>query len=560
LHSLPDGAVAAKVHLDGEVWTVVKPWKHQKQYRAAKNASWQEIASGNVPNEHLGYIEALHDRLVEILPVRRVPGSNQSIQWQHVLAWCSRDQNSRYQSYFHWRPDGVGLTLAGQSPALVMKVVLGLLKDASSLERLRQGEQSFRQMEAEVAALERQPADLLAHVKSHLTRWLNAPRDSVFQSTPFFDATSLLARARQQRKSYASQLRLAETQQKQIEEVQRSAVERRAPIAARAAQEENQVAQIEAAIAGNLQEVERLRGEPESLQQLYPKQCAPGNRLFRDCHYVVQRASVLQFERAQDVASRRLWEDQLRSELNGQRANLVALRLEISPLDDEIAAAVEEIRALTIQRIRLEREMQRLDNALEDYELYEDVLAGRAHWPQLSEKRSALADSQVEIQRLRLQVTNELGNSRHRRRELSSEIDSIAKELPGFQWGVFDPERSHPFHIGPPHSTTFGVLETLVGDVTCLLDSLNAGSLHPGFLLHDSPREAEMSEAVLWALLSFVRNRSRGSSVGFQYIVTTSTAAAKAFAPFVRLRLSGKTTRRLLLRMRVGTEERPLSL
>lgn len=109
-HAVPNGAVAALVHLDGEAWTVLKPWQHQKRYRAARGATWQQLATNEVNNEHDAYVRALDEKLANILPVRNLPGSNQVIQWQHLLAWCSRDQGSRYQSYYHWRIEGTGFS------------------------------------------------------------------------------------------------------------------------------------------------------------------------------------------------------------------------------------------------------------------------------------------------------------------------------------------------------------------------------------------------------------------------------------------------------------------
>ena len=134
-------------------------------------------------------------------------------------------------------------------------------------------------------------------------------------------------------------------------------------------------------------------------------------------------------------------------------------------------------------------------------------------------------------------------------------MDTIAKQLPGFTWGVFDDSKPHPFHMGPMHSTTFGVLETLAGDVTCLLDSSNSDSFHPGFLLHDSPREAEMSEPVFWALLAVARDVG---NTQFQYIVTTTTKAPSEFKQFVRVTLHTKDDSGMLFRRRIGAESKPL--
>src|SRR5690606_39543872 len=106
------------------------------------------------------------------------------------------------------------------------------------------------------------------------------------------------------------------------------------------------------------------------------------------------------------------------------------------------------------------------------------------------------------------------------------------------------------------HSTTFAVLVALAGDTACFLASTSADSFHPGFLLHASPREAEMSEAILWSLLGHVAS-SGGDS--FQYIVTTSTEPSDAFKSFERLRLSSDSEDGLLFRRRLGGSQRTLT-
>ena len=64
------------------------------------------------------------------------------------------------------------------------------------------------------------------------------------------------------------------------------------------------------------------------------------------------------------------------------------------------------------------------------------------------------------------------------------------------------------------------------------------------------------ARTMLWALLGHVA--LIGSS-SFQYVVTTSTEPAEALKPFERLRLSSASEDGLLLRRRVGAEQRPLA-
>ena len=557
LQAMPEGAVAARVHVGGEAWTVVKPWRHQRQYRAARAASWSDLARDEIPNEHEQYVASLQNALVEILPVKRLPGSNQPIQWQHVLAWCSRDQGSRYQSYYHWRVEGVGFTLPAQSPALVMKIVLSLLKDASTLDRLREQEEKLRQAEVELANVNRRPADLLAHVRHRLASILSAPENSPFRSNSLFDESSLLALAKQRREGYDRTLEDLRVEQEKVELRKAQAMEQRAPMSQRVTLLRNHIAQVEAAIAGNVNEVARLRAEPQALQQLFPQFCQPGNRLFKDCQYVVQRAELLQLERARDVAQREKWQQELRTELAQQKSRLEQWEQEMLPLRAQIADADKALTELRRRQLVTLRDLQQLDELIADYELYESIVGGKSEWREGSQRASVVDSLRKEIDQLKLKFETEKDTYSQRRKAIDSLMDKVAKRLPGFTWGVFDDSKPHPFHMGPMHSTTFGVLETLAGDVTCLLDSANAESLHPGFLLHDSPREAEMSEPVFWALLSIVGDYD-GSN--FQYIVTTTTKAPSEFKSFVRLALHTKDDGGMLFRKRIGAESKPLAV
>ena len=73
------------------------------------------------------------------------------------------------------------------------------------------------------------------------------------------------------------------------------------------------------------------------------------------------------------------------------------------------------------------------------------------------------------------------------------------------------------------------MLEVLLGDFTSLLDSAFSNvSLHPGLVVHDCPREADMSERLyrdfLLLLAEAEAQLREGESVPFQYIVTTTSS------------------------------------
>lgn len=96
----------------------------------------------------------------------------------------------------------------------------------------------------------------------------------------------------------------------------------------------------------------------------------------------------------------------------------------------------------------------------------------------------------------------------------------------------------------------YQVLEVLLGDIVCLLDSATSeASNHPGFLVHDCPREADMSERLyreffLVAAEAAEHFASTGT-VPFQFIVTTTSPPPPE--------LQGDST--IVLKLEPGREE-----
>jgi hypothetical protein len=86
------------------------------------------------------------------------------------------------------------------------------------------------------------------------------------------------------------------------------------------------------------------------------------------------------------------------------------------------------------------------------------------------------------------------------------------------------------------------VLEILVGDLVCLLDSSHPASAFPSLLIHDCPREADMGPRPYRDFLHLIERIEReayGDAVPFQYIVTTTTPPPESLQkePYLRLTL-----------------------
>lgn len=556
---LKEGAVAARVHVGGEAWTVLKPWLHQKHYRASRSADWRQLAANEAENEFSAYQAALRQHLVEILPVQELPTSKQPIEWHQILAWCSRDQNARYHNYYQWRADGVGFSLPAKSPAALMQIVLGLLHDATTLRELDNAAKKMEDQKSQLQALREEPARLLKHVRRQLTHRLNTPVTTPFRQNGLFDHPNLLALAKQRHDGYQQELREIEAERLALAAKRQTLVEQRAPLKSLMDILTNEKEQVEALIAGDTQRVEELQNEASSLQQRLPTRCDAGNRLLKDCSYVIERVELTQIDRKQRIAVHQRSKEALEDELSPLRHRLKELEAEAAPIDAQLTAIEQQNTELDTKYAQFLSAHQLLGEAIEDYEYYESITSGRSQSADTEAMERKLESTRRRHEQLQIQLEKEREAVKGRRRAISDSMQAVAKSLPSFRWGVFNDEdkhRNHPFQMGPMHSTTFKVLEILAGDIACLLDSTNEESFHPGFLLHDSPREAEMSEAILWSLLG---NVASSGSDSFQYIVTTSTEPTAIFKPFERLKLSSDSEDGLLFRRRLGGSQRTLT-
>ena len=555
---LKDGAVAARVHVGGENWTVLKPWQHQKHYRASRTASWRQLAASEVENDFCGYQDALRRHLVEILPVQNLPGSKQPIEWHQILAWCSRDQNARYQSYFQWRAEGVGFTQPAKSPVALMQILLGLLRDAGTLQDLEKLAKQADELKTKLQELREEPERLLKHVRRQLNRRLSTSDAIPFRQDGLYEHPNLIAIARQRQEAYQHEQQAIDSERKRLATERQSCVEKRTPLESRIDLVTNELAQHDALIAGDSKRVEELRNEASSLKQILPTKCDAGNRLLQDCQYVIERIEQTQIDRTQRVNQHQRSKESLERDAAALRLRLGVLKTEVTPIDEQLTEIDKSGAELDTRYAQSLSSKQLLSDAIDDYDHYESVVSGRTQWSAIADAERKLDATQRDYSRLRLKSEEEREATSERRGIVSGAMQAVARSLPSFSWGVFndgEQHRSRPFQMGPMHSTTFGVLEILAGDIACLLDSLSEQSFHPGFLLHDSPREAEMSEALFWALLRHVSSHTNES---FQYIVTTSTQPDRAFSPFVRLDLASDSDEGLLLRRRVGVQQKPL--
>jgi hypothetical protein len=95
-------------------------------------------------------------------------------------------------------------------------------------------------------------------------------------------------------------------------------------------------------------------------------------------------------------------------------------------------------------------------------------------------------------------------------------------------------------------------LKVVAFDLAILAMSLERSLFFPGLLIHDSPREADLSETVYRHLFEFsAKLEDFGPGPLFQYILTTTTAPPDLFQhePWLRLVVKGAPAAERLLKV-----------
>lgn len=543
--NFPKGGVAAKVHIDGAAWVVYRPYGAYSHPIAKLGGQIENLFEGEFEGDFQLYLSSLQAAFIGKLPAQTLPGTNQALEWRHLLAWCIREQRTRFDGFFHWREgDGLGFRRSRQDPPLFVNSVLGLLdSDADRLMRAVEVSQvELTRLEAQIPELERQPIYALTHLEHRLRSQVRATEDE-----PVFE--SIVNKSLESRVMEA--LLKAEQAEAQWDHESAAAEEAMSQLLVELAEmqaEFNRV-DIERGIAkslvdANRAEYIRLTTERAELERLVG-QCKHGLVDFSNCEHI----------RVRRMTTSLPWEMDLlvaKADAPKRQAQLIAA----TRVAEDTQRALETQRKIVgDQRASVRRlQMRSATSASHRGQL-------KSQWDEfllLYRHRETGMDS-AELTRTKTQIHDLSGKLESQRAKLvksrqqqSTRADSlkkltlcIAERLLGETGhGRFVPDSGNrPFDLSVG-GEAYQVLEVLLGDIACLLDSATStGSNHPGFLVHDCPREADMSAVLyknfLMMTLEAEEQLTTHGNVPFQYIVTTTSSPPPGLraSPYLSLEL-----------------------
>ncbi len=526
----PKGGVAAKVHVDDVTWMVFRPYGAYSHSLAAPCDELELLLQGGVSNDFPAYLNALEQFSIGRLAAQSLPGTNQPLKWRHLLAWCIRDQRTRFDGFYHWRDgEGLGFTRPRRDPPLFVGSVLGLV-DAELDQLLREIESKQNQLDqgkARIPELESAPAYALAHADRQLRVRLGAGEDEpLHETTVDLSVESrmqgVLATAEQQEGRWEHEVEQAEEQlvQEQIRLVNLNNVLRLAEVEAGI---------VRSLVDTNRADFERLTTLREHLNGLNGGRCDYGDVEFAACHHVQDRKNAVSMTWHRDGRAAQANAAELARQLVRRESELQSASTAVSGQSQRVSAKRAELRRLNVRIATSESSRALLKKSWDELQLLHSQRARGVDSTDLVQARKRHQELESQLNALRTSVVGRRSQQSSRADAIKSLTTCVSTRLLGAAGHArFVPDHElRPFEVSRG-GEAYQVLEVLLGDIVCLLDSATSeASSHPGFLVHDCPREADMSER-LYRKFFLVASEAaeqlgRNGAIPFQFIVTTTS-------------------------------------
>lgn len=544
-----NGIVGAEVMLDGTCWAVVRPLGVRRRHMAVANGNLDEIAAGEGASTGLEpFIEAVDRTIITTALAELVRPRADGPIWPIALAWLTRDQECRFDDVLDWRSPGSDsdspMPASGQEKGPRLEALRAFLMAITPEEQTTRGEvngliEQRRVFDQEVGhrrwEIERAQSrlisalDLAGQSLPEMPLLIDVMRKSAGErlvaatQLPAGGGAELVAAREQHEGARREWMRL---------DGERIRIETSIPIEQRVLSE----------IQGELPGLSYSQAEAES-------------PICPICEVPIDRALAEQCKLSHKIpdpeACRQRWA-QRRAEVEAQGKRLEGLRLESTQVLQQIALA-----------------KQRLDQAASRVAAIEHARDSReAGW-------YAARRARDDVERL-ADLIDIQNDATKRFRELNAKLDAERERLAAFrdkQARVFG-RMSEKF--GPIVGRFVGrdvrgnvqlsgtsiqlsadtggeaidSLKVVAFDLAALCLSIEGVTRIPPFLLHDSPREADLGGSIYGRLFAIVEELENvGPSPLFQYILTTTTAPPSKFkdSPYLRLKVHGDPPAQRLL-------------
>lgn len=550
-----NGMVGAEVMLDGVCWAIVRPLGVRRRHMAVAGGDLDEIASGEGTSTGLEpFLDAIEQSILTKGLTALISGERSDHRsWPIALAWLTRDQECRFDNVLDWR----STVSDSDSPARGMTQTEKLDALRAFIIAITPEEHAKR---AEVASLDEHRRTFeqesghrrweIDRNQSRLATALGLTGESVIEGPLAIEQMRKMA---QDHLAAAAKLPLGQVGSEV--EAARSEYERAQTEWSRVEGERIRiqatiplVERILAQIQGELPGISFSKSDAES--PVCPLCEVPIDRTLAEGCGLSHKLPDLEACRERWAARKQNFDD--------ETERLGSLRYEQTQVLQQLAVAKQYLdqlanRVAAIEKARdvRERSWYTAQRLVDDVDRLAELFGAQ----ESAMRFASDVGSKLETERALLGAFRDKQAQVFAR--LSEKFDPIVRRLVGpdatgrvtLSGNGLEP---HVNMGGDRTTAAIKSLKVLAFDLAVLCLSIEGATRVPAFLVHDSPREADLGLSIYHRLFRLTTEiEAFGDAPQFQYIVTTTTRPPEDLAtePWLRLTLRGSPgTERLLQR------------
>lgn len=571
--AFPEGWVGMELVVNGQAWAVLKPIGRRGNSKAARDTDVESLFDLESRDNLYGdFMKHLGGAMMGGLAAETPPNSSKPYEWRHLLAWLTRDQEARFQSLHDWRSPRSGadtprLDRPKEHGLYLIRLVLDLLHEeergaAMALEA-REGE--LRRTEARIAELRHEPAYRLGEQERALRETLGLSQEAALNADAG-DLTSPVYLRRAELERATSDLEEA------VNGIERRIAEKRFWLACY----DEDPHSLRAVLETTEEATETAAGEePEDdtiqrLRELRGKDCTYGGVSFLQCTYVQTRLTeaekIIDLEKTREerrVASETGRRLQILEQTRKDHEQIVAL---LAELRRKLTVDLTEKRTREMDLAGLRVELQRLDHHLTQRQQALDMIEGRVPNTTLLRETERADQLRQDVERQQTALEEMQKSYRKRLDGIGAVYDDLIKRcLSESYTGRLHMHRGElQFRIEEATGLSGEAVETLalvLADVAAMMCGCRGIGHHPRFLVHDSPREADLDRHIynryLRAMWALTEEHGGKDAAPFQYIVTTTSRPPDDIHDALCLKLEAHPPENMLFRRLLSTQEPP---
>lgn len=558
---LPISYVCAEIIVDGTSWIVLRPLCQGKKHLSSNTIKFEDVLLGKEPElPYSDFLNKIETVSFKRFPTQMLPDKENKYSWVHLLSWLTRDQETRFSSIWEWRSSKSKSTISGftkKQAQFLMRMVLGLIhqNETTLTSELNRIQSEITQTEDEIKELKKKPSIDLIEC------------ETVFYSN---FGISTIPKVNNDLFSLEDDVnRICKDIQKESEELNRdlqSIENDLLLLEIEARQTKKEMEKIRAALSTEKESDDKQNARFSKLnemEEMADTECRFGFVKYSECQHFAKYLNKLKKKKEE-------WE-----KINSKDFSTLSEEMQLEmycSFDDfmrqkneaynqavtnkekklkEKRVLNENLASISVKKITLQSVYKKWKEA-------NDFCNGQNCPPELDSLNSKLVDLKNQIDDIKIKIELFQSDNQIRLKEVSDEYDALVKRVlsKNFKGEISYKDGEISFKIAEDAGYKGEAVETLalvIADISVMLSSITGNGLHPGFIIHDSPREADLDNVIYNRFLNTIYNISSekgGIESPFQYIVTTTSPPPKSLKnnSIIRLELQGQPITETLFR------------